>query len=47
VVTDLATYLAHGSIAVTVVGRHVWYVAPHAFEAGPPKRFKAGRIALP
>jgi hypothetical protein len=45
-VTELATELAHGSVAVTLVGKHLWYVAPHAFEAGPPKRFKAARIAL-
>jgi sugar lactone lactonase YvrE len=45
-VTELGTDLAHGSVAVTVVGEYVWYVAPHAYEPGPPKRFKAARLPL-
>jgi sugar lactone lactonase YvrE len=44
-VRQLATDLPHGSVAVTVVGPHVWYLSPHAFEKGTPNRFKATRIS--
>lgn len=45
---ELATGLADGSVAVTVIAtkprRGIWYVAPHAAEAGNPGRWRAHRI---
>jgi hypothetical protein len=32
---------------VTKAGGSVWYVAPFAFEKGPPDRLRAYRIAAP
>jgi sugar lactone lactonase YvrE len=42
---ELATELPDGSVAVTKSGKDVWYVAPFAFEKGPPDRLRAYRIA--
>jgi sugar lactone lactonase YvrE len=42
---ELATGLPEGSVAVTPSGRDTWYVAPFAFEKGPPDRFRAHRLA--
>jgi hypothetical protein len=44
---ELATELPDGSVAVTKSGNDVWYVAPFAFEKGPPDRLRAYRIAAP
>jgi sugar lactone lactonase YvrE len=44
---ELATELPDGSVAVTKSGINLWYVAPFAFEKGPPDRFGAYRIAAP
>jgi sugar lactone lactonase YvrE len=44
---ELATELRDGSVAVTKSGKDVWYVAPFAFEKGPPDRLRAYRIAAP
>jgi sugar lactone lactonase YvrE len=45
VLRELATELADGSVAVTKSGKDIWYVAPFAFEKGPPDRLRAYRIA--
>jgi sugar lactone lactonase YvrE len=44
---ELATDLPDGSVAVTKTGSDLWYVAPFAFEKGPPDRLRAYRIAAP
>jgi hypothetical protein len=44
---ELATDLPDGSVAVTKSGNDIWYVAPFAFEKGPPDRLRAYRIATP
>jgi outer membrane protein assembly factor BamB len=44
---ELATELPDGSVAVTKSGKDLWYVAPFAFEKGPPDRLRAYRIAAP
>jgi sugar lactone lactonase YvrE len=46
-VTELDNDLEHGSVAVTLTPGNVWYVAPFAYENGPPKRFKAVRVPFP
>lgn len=44
---ELATDLPDGSVAVTKTGNGIWYVAPFAFEKGPPDRLRAYRIVTP
>lgn len=44
ILRELATDLPDGSVAVTRTRDGLWYVAPFAFEKGPPDRFRASRI---